>query len=160
MVCIVEYMDLESQQQAMEILHSNSPYRVLLAEEAIQQEVIAPFFKKAKLKTEQGEEDEEDAAEGEKMSAQALLRPQVCTRVLLLSNIVEIDDVSAAREKTMAEALSFGLLVKGQCWRRLAFGRSLSVRVGALAFWMWPSGCVYTLHVGDLGRCCCCYRLP
>ncbi|CBZ54911.1 putative U2 small nuclear ribonucleoprotein auxiliary factor U2AF [Neospora caninum Liverpool] len=98
MVCIVEYVDLESQEQAMDILHSNSPYRILLAEEAIQQEVIAPFFKKAKAKQMKAEDEEEEEMDGEEMSIQALLRPQVCTRVLLLSNIVDVEDLLDDKE--------------------------------------------------------------
>ncbi|CDJ38004.1 U2 small nuclear ribonucleoprotein auxiliary factor U2AF, putative, partial [Eimeria tenella] len=75
LVCVIEYTDPDSQQQAMEILHTNSPYRVVTAENAINEGAVSSFLK-----------DKISVAGTEK--APPLLRPQVCTRVLVLHNIV------------------------------------------------------------------------
>ncbi|CDI82909.1 U2 small nuclear ribonucleoprotein auxiliary factor U2AF, putative [Eimeria praecox] len=45
LVCVIEYADADSQQQAMEILHTNSPYRVVTAEHAINEGAVSSFLK-------------------------------------------------------------------------------------------------------------------
>lgn len=81
-MCVIEYTDPDSQQQAMEILHTNSPYRVVTAENAINEGAVSSFLK-----------DKISVAGTEK--APPLLRPQVCTRVLVLHNIVTPQEVKA-----------------------------------------------------------------
>ena len=81
LVCVIEYADADSQQQAMEILHTNSPYRVVTAEHAINEGAVSSFLKEKISMVGSG-------------AAPPLLRPQVCTRVLVLHNIVTPQDVS------------------------------------------------------------------
>ncbi|OEH75732.1 u2 small nuclear ribonucleoprotein auxiliary factor [Cyclospora cayetanensis] len=78
-VCVIEYQDTDSQQQAMEILHTNSPYRVVTAEQAINEGAVSSFLK-------------EKISLAGSSAAPPLLRPQVCTRVLVLHNIVTPQD--------------------------------------------------------------------
>ncbi|KAL8270616.1 hypothetical protein Esti_005437 [Eimeria stiedai] len=80
LVCVIEYCDTDSQQQAMEILHTNSPYRVVTAEQAINDGAVSSFLK-------------ETISTAGSRSAPALLKPQVCTRVLVLHNIVTPQDL-------------------------------------------------------------------
>lgn len=80
LVCVIEYCDVESQQQAMEILHTNSPYRVVTAEQAINEGAVSSFLK-------------DKVSLAGSSAAPPLLRPQVCTRVLVLHNIVTPQDV-------------------------------------------------------------------
>lgn len=89
-VCVIEYCDTDSQQQAMEILHTNSPYKVVTAEQAINEGAVSSFLK-------------DKISLAGSSAAPALLRPQVCTRVLVLHNIVTPQDVRSSLAHPLTE---------------------------------------------------------
>ncbi|KAF8819841.1 splicing factor U2AF protein [Cardiosporidium cionae] len=79
-VCICDFQDYESQQQAIEILTKNTPYIVMKASDAVAQGLLAGFVQ---LQIQSGDQ---------------LLKPQVATRVIMLCNLVTKEELLDEKE--------------------------------------------------------------
>ncbi|KAF8821786.1 splicing factor U2AF protein [Cardiosporidium cionae] len=79
-VCICDFQDYESQQQAIEILTQNTPYVVMKASDAVAQGLLADFVQ---LQIQSGDQ---------------LLKPQVATRVIMLCNLVTKEELLDEKE--------------------------------------------------------------